>query len=132
MNPMKNTTKPSAIVVTTMLVAIVGISAFAGAQAPKKTKPVAYKQVQAIFTAKCIQCHKAPNPRAMMNLESYAGVMKGNDDGSVITAGHPEKSLLYKLVSTVGGRKQMPPGKPLSKAETETIGAWITQGAKAK
>ncbi len=66
-----------------------------------------------------------------MNLESYAGVIKGNDDGSVITAGHPEKSLLFQLITTTG-RKQMPPRTPLTKPEIDTIKAWITAGAKNK
>ena len=130
MNTMNSKTKPLALVLSTMLVAIGGLSAIAGASS-SKAKPVSYKQVQAIFTAKCIKCHMAPKPRAMMNLESYAGVMKGNDDGSVITAGHPEKSLLYQLITTTG-RKQMPPRTPLTKAEIDTIGAWIKAGAKNK
>jgi uncharacterized membrane protein len=128
---MNSQTKPLALVLSTTLVVIAGLSAFAGAQTAKKAKPVTYKQVQAIFTAKCINCHKAPRPRAQMNLESYAGVIKGNDDGSVITAGHPEKSLIYQLITSTG-RKQMPPGKPLTKPEVDTIGAWIKAGAKNK
>ena len=128
---MKSNLKPAILILSTVLVACAGISSIASAQATKKAKPVSYKQVQAIFTAKCINCHKAPKPRAMMNLESYAGVMKGNDDGSVITAGHPEKSLLYQLITT-NGRKQMPPRTPLTKPEIETIGAWIKAGAKNK
>jgi len=128
---MKSPLKPTALVLSTLFLVIAGVSAMAGAKSSTKAKPVTYKQVQAIFTAKCIMCHKAPKPRAQMNLESYAGVMKGNDDGSVITAGHPEKSLLYQLITSTG-RKQMPPGTPLAKSQIDTIGAWIKAGAKNK
>ncbi len=128
---MKSTLKSAVLILSTVLVASASISSTATAQASKKAKPVSYKQVQAIFTAKCINCHKAPRPRAMMNLESYAGVMKGNDDGSVITAGSPDKSLLFKLITSTG-RKQMPPRTPLTKPEIATIGAWIKAGAKNK
>lgn len=57
--------------------------------------------------------------------------MKGNDDGAVITPGHPEKSLLYTLITSTG-RKKMPPKQPLAKADIATISAWIKAGAKNK
>jgi len=124
--------KPVALVTVTTLIAVVGLSAFAFGQGPKKKAPaVTYKQVQAIFDAKCIMCHKGAHPPAKMNLESYAGVMKGNDDGAVIAAGHPEKSLLYQLITTTG-KKLMPPKNPLPKADIAKISTWIKAGAKNK
>jgi len=66
-----------------------------------------------------------------MNLESFAGLSKGNDHGPVIAAGHPEKSLLYQLITSTG-RKQMPPKVPLSKADIAKIATWIKGGAKNK
>ncbi len=67
----------------------------------------------------------------MLNLQSYEGTMKGNDDGSVITPGKPDQSLLFRLINLTG-RKQMPPKKNLTKAEIATIGAWIKAGATNK
>ncbi len=129
---MKPNAKSSVLVISAMLVAISALSAVSfGQGAKKKAGPVTYKQVQAIFDKNCINCHKAPKPKAMMNLESYAGLMKGNDDGPVITAGHPEKSFLYALIAGTG-RKKMPPKGPLAKADIELIGSWIKAGAKAK
>lgn len=111
---------------------LVSVSVFAPAQSSQKAAPITYKKVQAIFDKNCIGCHKAPNPRAKMNLENYQGVIKGNDDGSVITPGKPEVSLLYKVVAGTA-RKKMPPGpKSLDKADIVAIGAWIKAGAKAK
>jgi len=123
--------KSAVIVIGATLVAIAALSSSSLGQAPKKAGPVTYKQVQAVFNAKCILCHSAPKPKAMMNLQSYAGVMKGNDDGPVITAGDPDKSYLYKLILGTG-RKKMPPKQPLSKADVALIGAWIKAGAKNK
>ncbi len=98
---------------------------------PAKTAPANYKAVQAIFDKNCLQCHSAPKPKAMLNLQSYEGTMKGNDDGSVITPGKPDQSLLFRLINLTG-RKQMPPKKNLTKAEIATIGAWIKAGATNK
>ncbi len=130
LSTMKPSIKQATFFAITTLV-LVSASVFAPAQSSKKAAPVSYKKVQAIFNKNCILCHSAPAPRAMMNLQSYAGVMKGNDDGSVITAGHPEKSLLYQLISTTG-KKQMPPKRSLSKADIATVASWIKAGAKNK
>jgi len=100
------------------------------AQSKKKAAPAAtYKQVQGIFNKNCVGCHQGANPPAKMNLKDYMGTMKGNDDGAVVIPGHPEKSLLVKVI-TKTGRGQMPPKKSLSKAEIATIQAWIKGGAK--
>ncbi len=100
-------------------------------KAAPKAAAVSYKQVQGIFDKNCLNCHRGPRPKAMLNLESYAGVMKGNDDGSVVTPGKPDKSLLYKLVSWTG-RKNMPPAQAMAKADIATVEAWIKAGAKNK
>jgi len=123
--------KSAMIVISTTIVAIAALSAVSSGLTYKKAAPATYKKVQAVFDAKCIKCHKGPQPPAKMNLQSYAGTMKGNDDGTVITAGKPDKSLLYQLITTKG-RKMMPPGKPLSKADIDIVGSWIKAGAKNK
>ena len=128
-----NPKKLTLILAMTVLTASMSvlISAQGPAKAAKKAGPVSYKQVQAIFTKNCFECHSAPKPKAMLNLQSYDGVMKGNDDGSVITPGAPDKSLLFKLIN-LNGRKQMPPKKNLDKADIAIIEAWIKAGAKNK
>jgi len=128
---MKSQPKSAVLALSATFVAIAALSAISLGQSPKKSAPVTYKQIQAVFNKNCINCHKAPKPKAMMNLETYAGVMKGNDDGPVITPGHPEKSFLFQLVAGTG-RKKMPPKQPLAKADVDLISAWIKAGAKAK
>ncbi|MDR3692304.1 MAG: c-type cytochrome [Fimbriimonas sp.] len=127
-----NSTLKQLILVSSVSAVLVSAAIIAPAQSSKKAAPVAYAKVQAIFDKNCIGCHRGPKPRAMMNLETYKGVMKGNDDGSVVTPGKPDVSLLYKVVAGTA-RKHMPPGpKSLDKADVAAIGAWIKAGAKPK
>ena len=128
---MNSRIKPAALIVGATIVALAGFSAISFAQAPKKAAPVTYKQVQTIFDAKCTKCHHGAEPPAKMNLETYVGVTKGNDHGPVVSAGHPEKSLLYQVI-TATGKKLMPPKSPLPKADIALIQAWIKGGAKGK
>jgi len=127
---LKNLTLISATAVLAASIAVVA-SAQTKGKVTKKAAPVTYAQVQAIFTKNCIECHSGPKPKAMLTLTDYEGAMRGNDDGSVITPGAPDKSLLFKLIN-LNGRKQMPPKKNLSKADIAVIEGWIKAGAKSK
>jgi len=125
-------TKSHTLIVTTALILTAAtFSTSAHSAQSKKAAPVTYKQVQAIFDKACIKCHQGKMPPAQMNLQNYEGTMKGNDHGAVVTASHPEKSLLYTLITSTG-KKQMPPKKPLAATDIALIGKWIKAGAKAK
>lgn len=95
------------------------------ADAKKVEKPaeVSYAQVEAILKANCLPCHSAGNRKAGLSVDSYDGVM------AKVTAGNGAGSSLYRSVA--GPRASMPQGRaPLSKADTDTIKAWIDGGAK--
>jgi len=58
--------------------------------------------------------------------------MKGGQDGIVIVAGQPEKSMLLTRVTLPTGHKQLMPAEgkpPLSAEQIAWIRAWIAQGA---
>ena len=59
-----------------------------------------------------------------MDLTSAAGLFKGSQNGSVITKGAAEKSILFQRVSL---RSMPPPGteKPLDNAQLELLRKWI-------
>jgi mono/diheme cytochrome c family protein len=98
---------------------------------PSKAVAIGFAQVSPIFNARCIKCHHGPNAPAKMHLDSYAGLMKGNDDGPVVKPGNPKASLLSKMVHGMGKKRMPPPPLPaLSKAEIAKIDAWIKAGAK--
>ena len=58
--------------------------------------------------------------------------MKGGHDGVVLVPGHPEQSLLVKLIRHEGPADDpmpMPPKSKLSDADIATIEQWIRAGA---
>lgn len=100
---------------------------------PKKVEvnPVAFKDVKPILMNYCGNCHgNAGKPKAGVDLRTVASIMKGGDDGKIITAGDPKKSRLYASI-TEGA---MPPdGKPApSPKELQLIHDWIASGVKER
>jgi len=90
-----------------------------------------YAAAQAIFTQKCIGCHGAGRPKGGINLTGYDSVMKGGDDGPIVTAGNPDKSKVIDALEGRNGAMQMPKGgAKLSDADIKTISDWIKAGAK--
>lgn len=105
--------------------------------APAGTDPAANpafytSRVQPIFQANCYRCHGGLNHRGGLVLDSKAGLMKGGHDGVVLVPGHPEQSLLVKLIRHEGPADDpmpMPPKSKLSDADIATIEQWIRAGA---
>jgi mono/diheme cytochrome c family protein len=91
-----------------------------------------FTSVQEIFTKNCTGCHGADKPKGGINLTSHEGVMKGGEDGPIVTAGDPDKSKLVDALRGRHGAKQMPMNAaPLPEDSIKTIEAWIKDGAKA-
>ena len=90
------------------------------------------QQVQPIFQANCYRCHGGVNHRGGLQIDSHAGLMKGGHDGVVVVPGHPEDSLLVKLIRHEGPADDpmpMPPKSKISDADIATVTAWIKAGA---
>src|SRR5579875_1746786 len=90
------------------------------------------EHVQPIFQANCYRCHAGLNHRGGLQLDSAAGISKGGHDGQVIVPGHPEQSLLVKLIRHEGPANDpmpMPPKGKLSDADIATIEQWVRAGA---
>ena len=61
-----------------------------------------------------------------------AGNLKGGHDGQVIVPGHPEQSLLVKLIRHEGPANDpmpMPPKSKFSDADIATVEQWVKAGA---
>jgi hypothetical protein len=62
-----------------------------------------------MLKASCVGCHGANRPRAQLRLDTLAGVMKGTEKGTILTAGDGANSLLVKAVSQLDSELAMPP-----------------------
>jgi cytochrome c553 len=131
-----------AVRVTGLAVAAAGLVAAAigwqprGVQAQSGPAPntVAFynQRVQPILSNNCYRCHGGENHRGRLHMDTRAELLAGGHDGVVIVPGHPEQSLLVKLIRHEGPEDDpmpMPPKSKLSDADIETISEWIKGGA---
>lgn len=98
------------------------------------------KHLLPILEAKCNDCHAAPYmkgdrkiaPKAGLQLSTYEMVMKGNLNGEVVTAGKPEESYLYEVVTLPTDDEMfMPPkGESMTPNEVDILKRWISEGAR--
>ena len=108
----------------------------AAAPAPDGPDPASIEfyttSVQPILKANCYRCHGGMNHRGGLKLDTQAGLLHGGKEGSVLTPGHPEQSLLIKLIRHEGPANDpmpMPPKAKLSDADIATVTAWVKAGA---
>ncbi len=80
--------------------------------------------IGALFSDNCSACHGA-GAMGGLNVTSYADIMKGGNDGAVISPGDAEGSLLVKKME--GGHS-----KVFSDTDLATIKDWINAGAPEK
>jgi Planctomycete cytochrome C/WD domain, G-beta repeat len=110
-------------------VVVVLLLAAAGTLCAQGRRPNYEDDVRPIFARRCFACHSAGEMRSGLNLESYAGVLKGGSSGDAVIAGRASGSLLHKAVAREEGAPQMPLGLPkLPDAEIAVIRDWIQGG----
>ena len=117
----------------------IGLASYeASGQAAKQTKrtpTISFKEdVLPIFKGRCVECH-APGGKGFeasgLDLQNYAGVMKGTKFGPMVIAGDPGASSLMALLDwRVAPQIRMPHGtKKLSTCDRDAIRRWIYEGA---
>lgn len=95
-----------------------------------------YAQVDAVFTAHCLECHDVKDPAANLVLANFESLLQGGESGAAVVPGKSGESLLVRMVEGKvmknGKSLIMPPGKrkKLGTEEIAAIKAWIEQGAK--
>lgn len=87
---------------------------------------VTYEQVGGLFKTRCGACHGTTGMKGL-NLTTYAGIMKGGDNGAVIIPGDPAASLLYQVQTA-----SKPHFGQFSADELAQIKQWILDGALEK
>lgn len=105
---------------------------------PLDKKDVTYTtDIKPLFEKSCVKCHGEVKPKGKLRLDSREGILKGGEDGKVITAGKSAESMLVLNIAHLGDPDDyMPPPKnkagigPLTKEEIGLVRTWIDQGAK--
>jgi hypothetical protein len=87
--------------------------------------------VAPVLLEQCMGCHSGRNPRARLQMQSFATLSRGGESGSPFTAGRGGESLLVRKLQGVGIEGQrMPLGRPALPTDViATIRRWIDEGA---
>jgi len=112
-----------------------GLTAVPGVHAQPAPTDEYTTVVKPIFENNCLHCHSALKHKGGLILETPTGILRGGSmDGAVIVPGHPEQSLLVKLIRHEGPKNDPMPMPPfprtkLSEAQIAAITKWIQDGA---
>ncbi len=91
---------------------------------PAQRAPLFKNEIQPVLERNCVSCHGSERKMAGLDLSSFTGLMAGGSGGPAISPGHPERSLLWRMIE--GGK--MPVGGTLTAAEKQLIRTYIEQG----
>jgi WD40 repeat protein len=95
--------------------------------------PISFlREVAPILVGKCQACHGPKTAESNYRLDTFASLLQPGDFGTApITAGDPEESELYRLITAEDAHERMPNnGSRLADSEIDAIENWIRQGAK--
>jgi hypothetical protein len=92
---------------------------------PEDPSELSYtEQIQEILISRCGVCH-GESSQAGLDFSTYASLMAGNENGSVVFTGEPDTSPI--LVKTEGAGSHF---SQFTSSERKIIEDWITAGAK--
>jgi len=86
------------------------------------------RDIQPLFAEHCHGCHAAAVTMGSLNLETYEGVLKGGNHGTIVVRGKPAESRLYTML-TGDSEPIMPMGGKLAAPQIAMVGSWIAAGA---
>jgi hypothetical protein len=98
-------------------------------------EPVSFNmQVRPVLSDRCWSCHGPDENKrkAKLRLDTKEGALGEKDGKFIIKPGEPEKSEVYRRLSSSDPDEQMPPPDShlsVSREEVETIRRWIAEGA---
>ena len=96
-------------------------------QASEQTASVSFSNdVLPILQSRCVNCHGGDKIEEGLNLTTFATIMAGSENGSVLTPGDADNSLIAEQVVS----QEMPKrGPKLTPPQVQVIIDWINQGA---
>ena len=91
-----------------------------------------YQDIRPILQANCQGCHQPAKVKGGYVMTDFKKLVKGGDsEGAAIVPKHPDKSLLFKMITPQDGEIMMPKGKPpLAEKEIALIRTWIQESAE--
>lgn len=95
------------------------------------TPPNFEDHVAPILRENCLSCHRGSRAKNGLDLRSVQSLLKGGSGGAAVVPGDADNSLLFQVVTHVREPAMPPDEPPLDQALLDTIGAWITGGARA-
>ena len=87
--------------------------------------------IHPMFRARCTGCHNNDRRRAGLSLMSYEALRRGGEYGSVVLAGRPESSELYRRISLPAHDEAFMPAEgntPLTPEQVDLVRWWIDLG----
>ncbi len=117
----------------TLLCVMVLAAAFGAAhlradKAAKTASPQAaqhFEQQVAPILRRCVFCHSGDAPQGGLDLSTRQSALAGGKSGPALAPGQGSESLIYTMTAA----RLMPPGEPLTEAETSLLRQWIDAGA---
>lgn len=85
------------------------------------------KQVAPIFSQRCLACHNARTAKGRLNMETFANLMKGGENGVSVVAAKPGDSLLQIMIEDHSMPKD---ADPLTPEQIAIVKKWIDTGAR--
>ena len=79
-----------------------------------------------ILQSRCINCHGGDRVEKGLILKTFADIMSGSENGSVVTPGDADNSKLAELIVS---QKMPKRGPKLTPPQVQIIIDWINQGA---
>ena len=86
------------------------------------------KHVRPVLAESCCKCHGPEKQKQGLRLDSRAALLKGSDDGPILTAENPEASPLVRALRREGDNP-MPPKEKLPPGQAELLVQWAKMGA---
>ena len=87
------------------------------------------KDVAPVFAKNCSGCHSANVKMGSLDLETWDGIQRGGNHGTILVPGKSSESRLYTML-TGESKPMMPMGGPkLAAGEIEAVKNWIDAGA---
>lgn len=85
--------------------------------------------IQPLFERSCYGCHAAGVKMGSLDLETWEGLQRGGNNGTIVAPGKPGESRLYTMLLGHTAPAMPMDGKVLPRAQIDAVRLWIEQGA---